>query len=365
MLTAAGEKGPSQASRYARLGASPATRTGAPRLWVDSSTWTCASSASSGRRRRPRGEHGRVRSPGRATRPRAAGAGSAGRGRPRAPGRSRSSSVASVRSHSMPKAPNSAVAARKSRRSVRPWCARWGQTWAPRYSGATNRVVQRWICCRASASVVSEVHTRCTRSRTPRSIRPPPEAHDSQSTPGGRRGAGRAAGRRRGSAGAPPAPRGSAGVPPPAGRGCGPTSPRRWGRRRAPRDLRRRGTRDLGPGQVEHVLVPVGSGNRSPAGEDPVGVGAEEVGVGVDHLGLEPEPELHAQAADVVDQRGEALGPDRLVDPPVAEAGACRRGGWRNQPSSSTKRSTPTRAARSAIAAAGRGRGRSRPPPRR
>ena len=85
----------------------------------------------------------------------------------------------------MPKAPNSAVAARKSRDSVR--CVVWevgAETCAPAYSGATSWVVQRWICWRATASVMSEVHTRCTRSSTPRSIRPPPEAHDSHATSG-------------------------------------------------------------------------------------------------------------------------------------------------------------------------------------
>ena len=60
---------------------------------------------------------------------------------------SRSADEASVRSHSMPKAPNSAVAARKSRDSVR--CVVWevgAETCAPAYSGATSWVVQRWIC---------------------------------------------------------------------------------------------------------------------------------------------------------------------------------------------------------------------------
>ena len=61
----------------------------------------------------------------------------------------------------MPNAPKSAVAQRKSRSSVRPVVWEVGdETWAPRYSGATSWVVQRWICWRARASVMSEVQTR-------------------------------------------------------------------------------------------------------------------------------------------------------------------------------------------------------------
>ncbi len=47
---------------------------------------------------------------------------------------------------------------------------------------------------------------------------------------------------------------------------------------------------------------------------------AVELGVGVDHLGLEPQPELHAQRADALGERRQALGPHVVVDPPVAEA---------------------------------------------
>ena len=50
-------------------------------------------------------------------------------------------------------------------------------------------------------------------------------------------------------------------------------------------------------------------------------MGAGEVGVGVDHLRLDPQPELHAEPADGVDQRVQAVRPDVLVDVPVAEPG--------------------------------------------
>ncbi len=47
---------------------------------------------------------------------------------------------------------------------------------------------------------------------------------------------------------------------------------------------------------AEHRLVPIGR-------ERPVGVVAEQVTVRVDHLGLDPDPELHPEPGDVVDQR--------------------------------------------------------------
>ncbi len=46
-----------------------------------------------------------------------------------------------------------------------------------------------------------------------------------------------------------------------------------------------------------------------------------EVGVRVHHLRLEPEPEVHAQLADVLHDRVQAVGPDRRIDPPVAQPG--------------------------------------------
>jgi len=85
----------------------------------------------------------------------------------------------------MPKCPNSAVTPRSDIGMYRPvWCENAADTCAPRYSGGTSWPVQRWIGCRASASVMSEAQTRCTRSRMARSMRPPPAAQDSHSTPG-------------------------------------------------------------------------------------------------------------------------------------------------------------------------------------
>ena len=54
----------------------------------------------------------------------------------------------------------------------------------------------------------------------------------------------------------------------------------------------------VGVREVEHLLLAGGDGQLVAAAEDPVGVVAGEVAVEVDHLGFDPEPELHAEAAD-------------------------------------------------------------------
>jgi hypothetical protein len=78
---------------------------------------------------------------------------------------------------------------------------------------------------------------------------------------------------------------------------------------------------DLGPDQVEDLLAAPRQRHPPAAGEDPVRVGAEQVRVGVDHLRFHPEPELHPERLHPVDQRREAMRPDRRVHPPVAQAG--------------------------------------------
>ena len=50
-------------------------------------------------------------------------------------------------------------------------------------------------------------------------------------------------------------------------------------------------------------------------------MGPDRVGVDVDHLGLDPQAELHAQPAHVVDQGVQTVRPHVGVDGPVAEAG--------------------------------------------
>ena len=73
----------------------------------------------------------------------------------------------------------------------------------------------------------------------------------------------------------------------------------------------------VAPGVREPAAVLVGKRRRA---HDPVRVLAGDVGVQVDHLRLHPQAKLHAVAGDRIDERREALGPQTLVDVPVAEA---------------------------------------------
>jgi hypothetical protein len=67
-------------------------------------------------------------------------------------------------SHSMPKWPNRAVAARKARVWVRLVVWAWaGPTWLPTSSGGSSSPVQRWMCWRSRASLVSLAQTRSVR----------------------------------------------------------------------------------------------------------------------------------------------------------------------------------------------------------
>ena len=74
-----------------------------------------------------------------------------------------------------------------------------------------------------------------------------------------------------------------------------------------------------GDAEVEHLLVAGLDRPPRPRRHDPLGVRAGDVGVRVDHLGLEPEAELHAQRADPVHERVQPVGPDLGGDHPVAE----------------------------------------------
>ena len=81
----------------------------------------------------------------------------------------------------------------------------------------------------------------------------------------------------------------------------------------------------------------------------PIGMGTKELRVRADHLRFDPQAELHPEASHMGDERVEAGGPLRRIDDPVAERPPVVVAA-ENQPSSSTKRSTPTAAARSASA---------------
>jgi hypothetical protein len=74
--------------------------------------------------------------------------------------------------------------------------------------------------------------------------------------------------------------------------------------------------------EVEDLLMPFLGWDPAAGGEDPVRMCTVEDGVDVDHLGLEPQPELHTEAVDVVDDRRQAVRPDVRCDGPVAEARA-------------------------------------------
>ena len=142
------------------------------------------------RGRAPRRRAGRTPGRGgRRARPRrrAAAPGSACSARSTPPARPAPPSDADAMSHSIPKWPNSAVAARNERSCVRPVvCARGGPTCEPTSSGGSSSCVQRWIDWRSSASLVSLAHTRSVRARIPRSTRAPPDEQLSISTAGWR-----------------------------------------------------------------------------------------------------------------------------------------------------------------------------------
>ena len=76
---------------------------------------------------------------------------------------------------------------------------------------------------------------------------------------------------------------------------------------------------DIFAGEIEHELVAAFGARSAGHVEDPVGVSAVEVGVGVDHLGFDPEAEVHVEGVDLVDERLQAVGKFCLVDVPVAE----------------------------------------------
>ena len=75
-----------------------------------------------------------------------------------------------------------------------------------------------------------------------------------------------------------------------------------------------------GMSQIQDVLVPRGQTDPATGAEDPLGVGPGQIGVQIDHLWFDPEPELHPESPDVVDQRSESIRPDVGGDVPVSEA---------------------------------------------
>ena len=87
-------------------------------------------------------------------------------------------------------------------------------------------------------------------------------------------------------------------------------------------DLAEQVVAGLGPRDVEHQLLARGEHRPAVELQRPVGVGAEQITVGVDHLGLEPQAELHAELVHVLHQWRQAFGKLGRVDPPVAQTRA-------------------------------------------
>ena len=77
-----------------------------------------------------------------------------------------------------------------------------------------------------------------------------------------------------------------------------------------------------GDRQVEHLLVPGADREPSAGLHDPLWVGPGEIGILVHHLGLEPQPELHPEPANPVDQRVKPVRPDLGAHHPVTQPGA-------------------------------------------
>ena len=243
------------------------------------------------------------------------------------------------------------------------WCATTGEPmWAPINSGGNNNEKPRWICCRSRASIESLVQARSVRSKMPKSTRPPPDAHDLELDAWMR--------------GAQPIEQA--------------VDAERLAMRH-PLDHRRRGdeiavhvpldVRDVVVAQqrievAEQVLArprvcrgraPVGCGRRRRVtiiDERPFGMGAVQVGVRVDHLRLDPDAELHAEPAHVIDQRRQAIASTHRCRPTSRRALRCRCGAsGTSRRRRRTARHRRTRRCRRARATC-RDRDRSTPPPR-
>src|SRR4029453_13360161 len=73
--------------------------------------------------------------------------------------------------------------------------------------------------------------------------------------------------------------------------------------------------------QVDHLLVTRFHRQSITSGHDPVRMLARRCGVKVDHLGLEPEPKLHAEVGHLVHERMQPMRPYLSGDSPVTEPG--------------------------------------------
>ena len=65
--------------------------------------------------------------------------------------------------------------------------------------------------------------------------------------------------------------------------------------------------------EIEHELMAEAELRRGRCRQHPFGMRAEEVAVGIDHLGFDPQPELHPERTDMLDQRPEPVGIDATM----------------------------------------------------
>ena len=175
-------------------------------------------------------------------------------------------------------------------------CDDGAPTWVPTSSGGSSGPVQRWICCRSSASMQSLAQTRSVCCRTPRSTRAPPEEQDSISSPG--RTAPELVHQPVGGEGL----RVHAGHPVRAAAGLDQVAvvvplqvaDRVLVEQRA-EPLAEVARRPRGRSRSSTCWCRASAGQAAAGAEDPLRVRAGEVGVRVDHLRLDPEAELHAR----------------------------------------------------------------------
>ena len=72
---------------------------------------------------------------------------------------------------------------------------------------------------------------------------------------------------------------------------------------------------------VEHHLRAQFAARAAGEVHDPIGMGAVEIAIGVDHLGFDPEAELHLERVHGIDQALQTLREFLRVDGPIAESG--------------------------------------------
>jgi hypothetical protein len=78
----------------------------------------------------------------------------------------------------------------------------------------------------------------------------------------------------------------------------------------------------LGATQIEYELVASEHKRVTLIDERPIRMLAIEIGIRVDHFGFDPDPEVHSQPTDMIDQRSETVRPCVGRHPPITKAPA-------------------------------------------